>query len=633
MSSVDSENEAQNNLAATRLSARLLIWPRRRRRPREDTGFVLGWRTLEEISPGRQREIILCAGILPPTLSLHLYRQRLAKLRKHIGTVQPPLCTCLTDSLEILAIWTASPSTKISQDLRAEDLSIITQQKRGYPWWRRDKAEGEEAPKYQQVVFFDPLQSETNAIFTHYYSQYGHGPPENSWSVILRRLNHAQELFGAMQTGKLPKATSNSSTSRSGGTKTNAKTSQSGYLVSLTSMAVENSATLLHFQQIYNKQAGGLRPVSWLSALSLARCMLLLPKAPLDHDSNREECALCGGQSLFRSRPGGAKTFVKAWDRYLEATLDFSFGIGLALVLFTIWRYSSADSSVWSYYGAIRRSSMNLLTRQVSNLENFPAGFKLNESLTEKMGDGIRNIFQIHQKWLEATTWNIEFGHKFIIPLLFISSGICGYNACLVIVVDLWRLETLHLWVLMHIFRYVYNTELFLLSALFRVFRGKKRNVLRQRTDSMQYDAMQLLVGTLGFCICIFLWTTIMVYYTFFVLANWIFNLPVVVIWLLYVTGQSFPWGTLAWRMLRPGWFAENVHLEALNDIDADVRVAKLCSVPKSPLSLLVDCIKIHISSSVSWLVNGLLEVFSPRESNSAPCAVPFRKLMPNVQT
>jgi hypothetical protein len=388
---------------------------------------------------------------------------------------------------------------------------------------------------------------------------------------------------------------------------------------------------LLHFHQLYQQQQEqyvGVR--SWLWFLSLVRCLSSLPSSDTDKQKCTHACRHCGKASPFLSRSKGAQSFVAGWDRYLETTLDFSLGVGAALLLFTAWRYSNAQyNDVWSYYAGARRWSLTSLSEAVSGLEEFPAGFKLNVSLTQKMGHAIRSLINLQQQWLESTIWNLEYGQAFFLPLLFTISGTCGWSSLLAVVMDLCRLETFHLWILTNAFRYMYRTELFLLSALFRLFRGKKRNVLRQRTDSMQYDAMQLLVGTIGFCICIFLWTTMMIYYTFFVITNLVFNLPVIFLWLSYVACRGIPWGSLGWRLCRPRWFSKTVYLESMStDEQDDVRVSKLCSIAESPIKLFVSSLSVHIIPLVSWLFNVLLEAILPRVSNKAPCSMPLSHFM-----
>lgn len=61
---------------------------------------------------------------------------------------------------------------------------------------------------------------------------------------------------------------------------------------------------------------------------------------------------------------------------------------------------------------------------------------------------------------------------------------------------------------------------MYALGSLWRLFRGKKWNVLRQRVDSAVYDADQLFVGTLLFTVLLFLLPTIGLYYVVFTLVR-----------------------------------------------------------------------------------------------------------------
>jgi hypothetical protein len=624
-------------------SSQLVVWPRRRRRPREDTGYVLGWKQHEReiASPDniRRNTTIVCAGILPPTESLQTYRQRLAKLQDHISECKPKLCGCLTQSLDIVAIWTATPSTSIHKDDddSSAGLEIITQQRRGYPWWKNDRETA--GVHHRQLVFYDPPSTDISNAYAHLNSEFGQqqqSPGNNEWSLLLHQLNHGHDILKCMQTGTFPQQVSDPSTQSTvdgldytpnNNAPDETPDEERSLWNQLTTFSVRNSMTLLHFKQLYQQQEH-VGVLSWLWCLSLVRFLFCLPTNTDKQKRTTHECRHCGRTSPFVSRSKGAQHFVAGWDRYLETTLDFSLGVGAALLLFTAWRYSNAQHHVWSYYADARRWSLKYLIEAVSRLEEFPAGFKLNVSLTQKMGHAIRSLIHLQQQWLESTFWNPEYGQAFLLPFLFTVSGACGWNSLLAVVMDLWRLENLHLWILTNAFRYMYRTELFLLSALFRLFRGKKRNVLRQRTDSMQYDAMQLLVGTIGFCICIFLWTTMMIYYTFFVITNWVFNLPVVFLWVSYVACRAIPWGSLGWRLWRPNWFSKTVYLESMSADGQDVRVSKLCSIAESPVKLFVSSLTFHIIPLATWLLNALLEAILPRISNKAPCSMPLSHFM-----
>ena len=65
------------------------------------------------------------------------------------------------------------------------------------------------------------------------------------------------------------------------------------------------------------------------------------------------------------------------------------------------------------------------------------------------------------------------------------------------------------------IFR-LYSLQVSALASLWRLFRGKKWNVLRQRVDSATYDVNQLFIGTLLFTILLFLLPTTSLFYTVF---------------------------------------------------------------------------------------------------------------------
>jgi phosphatidylinositol glycan class Q protein len=66
----------------------------------------------------------------------------------------------------------------------------------------------------------------------------------------------------------------------------------------------------------------------------------------------------------------------------------------------------------------------------------------------------------------------------------------------------------------------MYSWQLTILISLFHLFRGKKRNVLRNRIDSCNYELDQLLLGTILFTLLSFLLPTVIVFYLTFALAR-----------------------------------------------------------------------------------------------------------------
>lgn len=85
---------------------------------------------------------------------------------------------------------------------------------------------------------------------------------------------------------------------------------------------------------------------------------------------------------------------------------------------------------------------------------------------------------------------------------------------------DLLSILTIHIYSFYLASARIYNWQLTILISLFHLFRGKKHNVLRNRIDSCDYDLDQLLVGTIVFCLLLFLLPTIVVFYLNFAIAR-----------------------------------------------------------------------------------------------------------------
>ena len=590
------------------VTSKLLIWPRRR--PRDDPGWVLGWITTE-----KQRNIVVCAGILPFTKSVHEYRKTIQRLKE----TQPS--DPLTESLDIVACFCGfSKQDPVLSDSSSKKLMYQLPKirlRQGYPWW-----DEEDCPatylQHKQVLYYHQ-NGNKKGRYEHFASEYG----GKIWPTSLYQLNHAQEILQIVQSGRLTELTTTTTqqlefqTNDTGKSDDNPKPEQSSrllFLDRLTRFFVGQSMTLLHFKLLISDQ----RNANFLSCISWLRCFQNIPihKGSSTLPFQRP--------SVVSSRPKAAKQYVAQWDRFLSAVIDTILGVLIAGLLFLMLQDNAMGSR---YYLNIKEASLTSLKQKIGWLEGFPAGFKLNVQLTHNMGHEIRNLIQVQKKVLSATFWNPELFTTGFVPFLAALAGLCGFTSFLAILVDLFRLEIVFIMLLHYCFRTLYKAELYLLSALWRLFRGKKRNALRQRTDSMQYDAMQLLVGTIAFCICIFLWTTILVYYTFFVAVNVLFHLPVLLVWFTYASSRAMPWGTLLWRTKKPQWFSKTTHLQILKD-DGDVLVTRLCSNAESHGTLLGSSLFVHFKPLFQWWIGFCSELLFPRNTNPLACTMPLAMLM-----
>ena len=85
---------------------------------------------------------------------------------------------------------------------------------------------------------------------------------------------------------------------------------------------------------------------------------------------------------------------------------------------------------------------------------------------------------------------------------------------------DIVSLLTLHIYSFYIAAARIFHWQLTIIISLFHLFRGKKRNILRNRIDSCDYDLDQLLLGTILFTLQFFLLPTVFVFYLTFASAR-----------------------------------------------------------------------------------------------------------------
>ncbi|XP_004627991.1 phosphatidylinositol N-acetylglucosaminyltransferase subunit Q isoform X2 [Octodon degus] len=188
-----------------------------------------------------------------------------------------------------------------------------------------------------------------------------------------------------------------------------------------------------------------------------------------------------------------------------------------------------------------------------------PAGLKMNRALDQVLGRFF--LYHIHL-WISY----IHLMSPFIERILWhVGLSAClGLTVALSILSDIFALLTFHIYCF-----YVYGARLYCLkicglSSLWRLFRGKKWNVLRQRVDSCSYDLDQLFIGTLLFTILVFLLPTTALYYLVFTLLRLLVVTVQGLIHLLVDLINSLPLYSLGLRLCRPYRLAAGVKFRVL---------------------------------------------------------------------
>ena len=237
-----------------------------------------------------------------------------------------------------------------------------------------------------------------------------------------------------------------------------------------------------------------------------------------------------------------------------------------------------------------------LLCDNIRWLETFPAGFKLNVPLTQNMGREITVLIGIHDSICDVL-WSF-ISKTFVLQTIGAASILFGFTALIALLHDMLVLATIHIATVATCFRVMHRTQLYLLASLWRLFRGRKKNILRHRTDSMEYDSMQLLVGMFLFTTVLFLFTTILVYYAFFTILYLAIQSIGVVLWTIFMIPRFLPLGKCLLRVRHPGWFIETIYLE---DVASTSRtVSKLTPVYRSYASILSDPLASHFTAVIS---------------------------------
>ncbi|WVQ78884.1 hypothetical protein IAT38_000975 [Cryptococcus sp. DSM 104549] len=149
-------------------------------------------------------------------------------------------------------------------------------------------------------------------------------------------------------------------------------------------------------------------------------------------------------------------------------------------------------------------------------LNDWPVGLKLNTPLSQFFCTSFGLIIQ---RWGDALTPKIDYLTPVVLSgLSFASLG--GLTLLLALLQDIANLLTLHLNVCYRLMRVLYGWQVESLGGLWNLFRGKRWNILRQRTDSYEYDVDQLFLGTLLFTVSAFLFPTVLTYKAFFGLTR-----------------------------------------------------------------------------------------------------------------
>ncbi|XP_027352620.1 uncharacterized protein LOC113863290 [Abrus precatorius] len=189
-----------------------------------------------------------------------------------------------------------------------------------------------------------------------------------------------------------------------------------------------------------------------------------------------------------------------------------------------------------------------------------PAGFKLNAELAGVLGMVSLNAIQI---W--STLWIfVGFIFRYIILGISVLGIICGFTVPAALIIDVIALATLHVSTLHWLVSLLYSSQIQALAALWRLFRGRKSNPLRQRLDSFDYTVKQHIVGSLLFTPLLLLLPTTSVFYIFFSIVDTTINLVSLLIEVTISVIHATPYSKIFLWFVRPERFPSGIWFEII---------------------------------------------------------------------
>lgn len=263
----------------------------------------------------------------------------------------------------------------------------------------------------------------------------------------------------------------------------------------------------------------------------------------------------------WRNDAFASAAFVSFWGSVSQVVVDLLLGVLAGVAL-----YAYGPQFLALIHTGGQFLHMEVLVESTIWLMGLPAGMKLNENLGHTLGSMVLYAMEL---WNSLTTVLTTL-EPLILKCVSIT-GVMGLSMSVALAIDILTLTTLHIGLIHAAFARLYSLSLGAFFALFKLFRGKKNNILRQRIDSCSYDMDQLLLGTLLFTTIFFLFPTIGIYYVFFTLVYLLVTSVHASLWLLLASLNYFPFFAVLLYMFDPGRLPGGIWFEHTPSSDACV--------------------------------------------------------------
>lgn len=582
-----------NEDVAPSFSCEILLWPTSKSPVPVAQGYVVGWEDVNNWDNGnllsrvnnsatghnKKTKTTLCACVVPASLrsgqrdstcgftlseierALKCLSER-HKCRRHLksggdGGGDDQACACCTcvciHSLQVLALWDDEPQSN-AKTVDKSGLRIINNLAQVGPWWcesRRIRAHTKCDSPVRQLVWYDPIGGPMSlGHFRHSTATETDVDCVSGFHRTLMRLSEVPNLAFELRTlldsdEKHDTIVTNEylPEDMQGGT-CYAKYSLLALLQRANVNIEESSLVTLHLKNRYFHSCQA-RPKNSPIIVQIPILYILVFLAR----GSGTSLGLHDKSVSFLPREVRSRTNL-CHLAYLGRALADSF-IGISIGYMLAKNPEAIRSTISLMWNSIHGQ---LLRENIEWLERFPVGFKLNVPLTTNMGREVALVISFYEQVM-ALVLGTSARQNLAIKILGLIGAIFGFSTVMAIAFDAICMSTIHIKLISFIFSKMFRILLHTISSLWKLFRGKKKNVLRNRTDSLHYDSIQMLLGTVLFTTCIFLFTTVLVYHVFFTIIYLALKGCSASIRLLYSIIDHLPLSEWIVRTYRPARF------------------------------------------------------------------------------
>ena len=228
------------------------------------------------------------------------------------------------------------------------------------------------------------------------------------------------------------------------------------------------------------------------------------------------------------------------------------------LILFLIIRFKTFFITLLNIVG--QHLHLEYLQNKIYWLLGYPAGFKPNLNLAHFLGNIVLELINI---WNYLTTFMTEIRYGIISYVSLV--GLFGFSVQIAAINDFIFLCSGCLLLIYSGFAFLYRNTLKMIRTLFKLFRGRKYNVIRQRDDDSDFGIAELYLGVFIITLIIFLLPTVAIYYYYAFIS---IILMVMSLQGFCTAGQilitEFPYFLLCWSFLQPYILPNSIRMELL---------------------------------------------------------------------